>query len=210
MQPAAWPLRKRWGAVSLAGTCLRALARVAAPGVVACALGAVACGGGESPVKPPQPPVDTSKPPVVTPNASVDVSVAVDQGTPISPYVYGSNQDYSGNAWTARRLGGNRLTGYNWLNNFSNAGSDYLHQSDDYMLWVSGLPASVGPAGVITHFHDQSLAMGAASIVTLQMAGYVSADGSGPVTVPQTAPSSRWSRVAKCTVTTLPSRLMRP
>ena len=29
----------------------------------------------------------------------------------ISPYIYGSNQDFSGVALTARRIGGNRMTG---------------------------------------------------------------------------------------------------
>lgn len=137
-------------------------------------------------------PPDTTTPPATSVAATVDVA----QGrTAISPYIYGSNQDYAGNVWTVRRYGGNRLTGYNWTNNFSNAGNDYQHQSDDYLLWVAGLSGSVGPGGAMTHFHDQSLAMGAASILTLQMAGYVAKDGSGPVTQGQTAPSARWARV---------------
>ena len=50
----------------------------------------------------------------------------------ISPYIYGMNlrkefshtsEDYS----TMVRLGGNRLTGYNWENNASNAGADWHH-----------------------------------------------------------------------------------
>ncbi len=137
-------------------------------------------------------------PPDTTPTPAARVAATIDPGQDrreISPYIYGSNQDYSGVTWTVRRYGGNRLTGYNWTNNFSNAGSDYLHQSDDYLLWVAGLPGSVGPAGAMTHFHDQSLAMGAASILTLQMAGYVARDGSGPVTEAQAAPSPRWARV---------------
>ena len=106
-----------------------------------------------------------------TVTVSVHVNVATDQDrTPISPLVYGSNQDYSGLKWTIRRLGGNRLTGYNWENNFSNAGADYIHSSDTYMLSASGLSDadSVNPGTVVTHFHDQSLAMGAASIITVR------------------------------------------
>lgn len=114
---------------------------------------------------------------------------------PISPYIYGSNQDRgSGDRWTVRRLGGNRLTGYNWENNFSNAGSDYQHSSDLFLITNAGLPTARAsePGLVATHFHDQSLQQNAESIITLQMAGYVSRDGNGSVTEGQTAPSSRW------------------
>jgi len=96
----------------------------------------------------------------------------------------------------ARRYGGNRLTGYNWETNASNAGTDYINESDNYL--VSGLPANEQstPAIALTAFHDQSLAAGTPyTILTLQMAGYVSADESGSVTAAQTAPSSRWDLV---------------
>jgi mannan endo-1,4-beta-mannosidase len=133
-----------------------------------------------------------------TVTVSVHVNVATDQErTPISPLVYGSNQDYTGVKWTIRRLGGNRLTGYNWENNFSNAGADYIHSSDTFMLSVMGLSDadSVNAGTVLTHFHDQSLAMGAASIITVPVAGYVSADNKGAVSVAETAPSARWVKV---------------
>ena len=128
------------------------------------------------------------------------VDVAIDAGqdrAPISPYVYGSNQDYAGNVWTVRRFGGNRTTGYNWETNFSNAGADYLHQSDLYLVTNAGLPASDAaiPARVVTYFHTQSLNMEAQSIITLQMAGYAAADANGPVSVTETAPSARWVTV---------------
>jgi len=59
------------------------------------------------------------------------------------------------------------------------------------------LPASDAaiPARVVTHFHDLSVVMGAQSIVTLQMAGYASADARGTVQPSETAPSARWVRV---------------
>jgi len=40
------------------------------------------------------------------------------------------------------RVGGNRLTAYNWETNASNAGSDYLYENDDYLSAsnVSGYP----------------------------------------------------------------------
>ena len=56
---------------------------------------------------------------------------------PISPYIYGTNQLLTGGeGWTALRQGGNRLTGYNWENNASNAGSDYYQESDNYLVDV--------------------------------------------------------------------------
>jgi mannan endo-1,4-beta-mannosidase len=85
----------------------------------------------------------------------------------ISPLIYGSNgqsSDWDANI-TARRLGGNRMTGYNWENNASNMGSDYDASSanDNYMTWVMGIPASKEnvPGIVLTSFHDTSIAMGA-------------------------------------------------
>jgi hypothetical protein len=130
--------------------------------------------------------------------ATTNVSITVDptaERTSISPYIYGTNQDFTNTAdYTARRLGGNRMTGYNWENNASNAGSDWLHSSDDYMCSsiVSGCNA---PGATVTKFHDISVANGSYSLVTLQMAGYVAADKNGTVSGSEAAPSSRWRSV---------------
>jgi hypothetical protein len=45
---------------------------------------------------------------------------------PISRYIYGVNQPLNGpySRLTYTRLGGNRWTVYNWVNNASNAGND--------------------------------------------------------------------------------------
>lgn len=134
-------------------------------------------------------------------NGSADVTLTIDTErarAPISPYIYGSNQDRSSDdVWTVRRLGGNRLTGYNWETNASNAGDDWQHSSDHFLLTDAGIPEAQWdePARVMTHFHDRSLDIGAASIITLQMAGYVANDDSGTVSAAETAPSSRWDRV---------------
>jgi hypothetical protein len=132
--------------------------------------------------------------------ADLPIRITVDPGAgtvPISPYIYGTNQDLPGVATPgSRRIGGDRLTGYNWETNASNAGNDYIDNSDNFM--VSGLPASQQgiPAIALTNFHDQSLAEGTPyTVVTLQMAGYVAADENGPVTAAQAAPSSRWNQV---------------
>jgi len=117
----------------------------------------------------------------------------------ISPLIYGSNGqsvDWDENI-TSRRLGGNRLTGYNWENNFSNAGTDYLNESDNYLPYVSNLPDSeyLKPNAVYNAFHDTSVAMSCYTVLTLPMAGYVAADGSGVVQDSETAPSVRWKTV---------------
>jgi hypothetical protein len=113
----------------------------------------------------------------------------------ISPYIYGTNELY--NRATAQRLGGNRMTGYNWENNASNAGVDWLHNSDDYLPWHFGVADSnyEKPAAAIVHYHNQSLASGAYSLITLPMAGYVAKDKNGPVQAGEAAPSARWAYV---------------
>jgi mannan endo-1,4-beta-mannosidase len=163
--------------------------------VVAAAL--AACGGSDAPsspggttIPPPGGGTSTAK--------TVNVSIAVDQDrAAISPLIYGTNQDAGQSFWTVRRNGGNRATGYDWENNFSNAGNDYFHNSDLFNITSLGLPSSDAsiPGRAVTYVHDQSLAMGAQTIITLQMAGYVAADGNGPVTAAQTAPSTRWVSV---------------
>lgn len=118
------------------------------------------------------------------------------QRAPISPYIYGSNPGLSGDEnLAARRSGGNRLTGYNWENNYSNAGSDWYHHSDRYL--VQSLPGSqqLVPGIMQTRFHDSALAAGQLSVVTLQMAGFVAADDDGTVDEADTAPSDRWKQV---------------
>ena len=58
------------------------------------------------------------------------------QRTPISPFVYGHNHpEWGKQGWTAplSRVGGNRLTAYNWETNASNAGSDSHQQYDKLM-----------------------------------------------------------------------------
>jgi mannan endo-1,4-beta-mannosidase len=117
---------------------------------------------------------------------------------PISPYIYGMCNGGYDNA-TIRRQGGNRMTGYNWENNASNAGADYFHQNDNYLPWVMGIPMALenNPGIVTTAFHDSALAHGAISAVTLQMAGYVAKDKNGTsVEAGEAAPSNRWVQIA--------------
>jgi hypothetical protein len=116
----------------------------------------------------------------------------------ISPYIYGANQEMAFDpGFTAKRLGGNRLTGYNWENNMSSAGSDWQHFNDGYLLTLFGgdLSARADEPGAVAEAFHETRFPGAYSLVTLQMAGYVSADGNRTVTPNQTAPSERWREV---------------
>lgn len=93
---------------------------------------------------------------------------------PISPYIYGDNgPDWSRGGVTLTRSGGNRLTAYNWENNASNAGSDYMFQNDDFMCSGTGCDA---PGEAMRRYVMDTFAHHASAIVTLPMAGYVSAD----------------------------------
>lgn len=110
----------------------------------------------------------------------------------ISPYLYGSNgfNNYAGANMNCMRMGGNRLTGYNWENNASNAGTDWQNSSDGY------LSNSLIPGKAVTDFVDNCRTLGQKSLVTVQMAGYVAADKNGSVQASEVAPSKRWKEVA--------------
>ena len=94
----------------------------------------------------------------------------------ISPYVYGTNQgDLTKEAkgLTLTRMGGNRLSAYNWETNASNAGSDYLYENDNYMS------TSTVPGQAMKVAAQAASASAASIIMTVPMAGWVSADENG-------------------------------
>lgn len=118
---------------------------------------------------------------------------------PISPYIYGTNDELTGTEnWTSFRMGGNRMTTYNWENNASNAGKDDGWRSDGYVPWFFGNimdRAKWNIPGIgATAFHDRANARGAYTLITLQTAGYVAAD-KNDTAVTETAPNSRWVEV---------------
>lgn len=96
---------------------------------------------------------------------------------PISRYIYGVNEaPLGGTAWpnlTFRRVGGNRWTAYNWVNNASNAGSDYIFQNDDYLGGGNTPGGAVIPA--IKNASDHNAAL----LLTVPINGYVAADKNG-------------------------------
>jgi hypothetical protein len=173
-----------------------------------------ACGGGgsgdgsaaapppaptPSPVSAPAPvpaPAPAPAPvPNPSPSPSPDVTITLTPASTraISRYIYGLNF-YNGitNAPplpTLDRAGGNRWTAYNWENNASNAGSDYLYESDNY------LSDSSTPGEAVRALIAADRAVGAASLVTLQLQGWVSADESGPVSTSNPPDTTRFKPV---------------
>jgi fibronectin type 3 domain-containing protein len=130
-------------------------------------------------------------------NAVADVTITIDPAKtkPISPYIYGTNF-YSGNTspqpnFTFDRDGGNRWTAYNWINNGSNAGSDYFYENDSYLC--NGSCNSSIPAEAVRTFIAADQAAGLASLVTFQMQGYVSVDTTN-VQVPMPFPNLTYFR----------------
>ena len=109
----------------------------------------------------------------------------------ISPWIYGSNSANIA-ARTFDRSGGNRMTGYNWENNASNAGSDWYHHSDYGLV---GNQSNAPPGSAVRSMITGAGTSGRAALVTVPMAGYVAADGNGTVDESQVAPSSRWKKV---------------
>ena len=117
---------------------------------------------------------------IASAQTTVNFSINTQQSVkPISRFIYGVNQslngDYSNATFT--RVGGNRLTAYNWENNASNAGSDWYFQNDNY------LGGGNTPGGAVSPSIQNASDHNAGIILTVPMAGYVSADklGNGDV-----------------------------
>jgi hypothetical protein len=133
--------------------------------------------------------------------STVNIDTSAERSA-ISPYIYGSNYDFEGyegtipSVSTASRLGGNRLTGYNWENNASNAGTEWKNSSDNYLTMHLSEDKQNIPGIVVTNFQDGCLKNGDSySLVTLPMAGYAAKDKNGTVSEAETAPSARWVEV---------------
>jgi fibronectin type 3 domain-containing protein len=143
---------------------------------------------------------------------TADVTITIDptKTKPISPFIYGLNF-YFAEAnpplhLTLDRAGGNRWTAYNWENNASNAGSDFLYESDSF------LSSSNVPAEAVRSLVAQDQAGNMASLVTLQLQGLVSADENGPVSITNPPDVSRFKTVVdkKSTVSAAPFTLTPP
>ncbi|HXJ20798.1 MAG TPA: glycoside hydrolase family 44 protein [Polyangia bacterium] len=107
--------------------------------------------------------------------ADVTFTIRTDMDVhPISPLIYGWNgaDAIADDGQTVVRAGGNRWTAYNWENNASNAGSDYLFQNDDY------LDSSTAPGDAVKSTLDPAKSHGAAALITIPIVDYVAADTS--------------------------------
>jgi hypothetical protein len=105
--------------------------------------------------------------------AQVVSTINGSQAQPISSYVYGTNDPTVVPSATFVRLGGNRWTAYNWENNYSNAGSDYIFENDTL------LSPSRTPGAAVLPTLNASKISGAATLLTIPTNGYVSADSYG-------------------------------
>ena len=160
-------------------------------GIAAAALIA-GCGGGSSAAAAPTPPAPAAAPtPAPAPDVTVTMTPSITHA--ISPWIYGLNSLNSTSGapplTTLDRTGGNRWTAYNWENNASNAGSDYLYESDAF------LSSSTTPAEAVRAIIAADRAAGAASLVTIQMQGWVAADESGPVSTSNPPDTTRFKPI---------------
>jgi len=124
-------------------------------------------------------------------NPATTVTVNTRAWSPISPYIYGINPPSTagtnwgglGYGYTFARQGGNRLTAYNWENNASNAGSDWYYEND-------GLMGATDESGWAQRTFIQAvIGSSAIPLVTIPMAGYVSADKNPPGDVRNSGPN---------------------
>ncbi|MDR0974469.1 MAG: glycoside hydrolase family 44 protein [Ruminococcus sp.] len=116
----------------------------------------------------------------------------------ISPYIYGVNVGTDLNLVSpgSLRLGGNRLTAYNWENNLSNAGSDYDNNTDKYL--VSQVPDDLkfkpGAPTLAISYEAETRGI-PYTLTTLQVQGYVASNTPGRVNPEFAAPSKYWFEV---------------
>ncbi len=130
---------------------------------------------------------------------ALDVTVDVNSAKKsISPYIYGINDaGYLDDVTTtAVRQGGNRYSAYNWENNFSNAGSDWVNSSDTFLTNGYTEEEAKTPGACALHLSEDCVSHNIPyKMATIQMAGYASADADGEVTPEEAAPSARWKQV---------------
>lgn len=131
--------------------------------------------------------------------AQTTVSVTIDSENtfPINPMIYGYNQDQSypdaEENWGSRRLGGNRMSVFNWENGASNSGVDVANFTNDNRIpsLVGTLWDNRNDAGeVYRKFHQDNLDAGIKSIITVPILGWAAADKDGANST--NPPSSRW------------------
>ena len=132
---------------------------------------------------------------------TTDVTISVNSDKTvrkISPYIYGVNSgvDLTQVKAGSFRLGGNRMSAYNWENNMSNAGSDYKNLSDMYLVQNAAQEFRTVPGGAALDASKSAADNNVPyTLLTLQMLGYVSSSKRGSVTENNAAPSDYWKKV---------------
>lgn len=128
-----------------------------------------------------------------------DITVYPSEGhKAVSPYIYGVNSgvDLSAVSAKAFRLGGNRMSAYNWENNMSNAGSDWHNSADMYLVTNAAREFRQVPGGAALNASFEAKNGNIPyTLLTLQMLGYVSSSKQGQLTAEMAAPSEYWKKV---------------
>ncbi len=121
----------------------------------------------------------------------------------ISPLIYGYNQNHEDSTQAemnlhSRRLGGNRMSTFNWEENVENSGEGtnssfcYIQNTILKGLWNDQFIAG----SAYSKFHSDNLANDLTSIITVPLLGWVAADKNRAVsTGPQGADSLRWKEL---------------
>lgn len=116
----------------------------------------------------------------------------------ISPYIYGVNSGVDLSTVSAKsfRLGGNRMSAYNWENNMSNAGSDWNNSADMYLITTAADEFKRVPGGAALNASKEARDGNVPyTLLTLQMLGYVSSSKRGQLNENMKAPSEYWLEV---------------
>ncbi|MBQ7783129.1 MAG: glycoside hydrolase family 44 protein, partial [Oscillospiraceae bacterium] len=121
-----------------------------------------------------------------------------EKGRSISPYIYGVNSGVDLGKVSAKsfRLGGNRMTAYNWENNMSNAGSDWHNSADNYLITKAADQFKRVPGGAaLNASYEAAEGNVPYTLLSLQMLGYVSSSKKGQLTEKMAAPSEYWREI---------------
>ncbi|MCR4742487.1 MAG: hypothetical protein K5866_06430 [Treponema sp.] len=128
------------------------------------------------------------------------INVTIDLSAPtksISPYIFGVNDGVDLKKLQAGsiRLGGNRMTAYNWESNKSNAGSDWYNNSDNYLINRIRSQFKRTPAGPALNVIEDARQFNVPyTLLTLQMAGYV-ANKDGKMTADNSLDGEDWCKI---------------
>lgn len=136
---------------------------------------------------------------VTAEQSASDITVYPSQGhKAVSPYIYGVNSGVDLSTVSAKsfRLGGNRMSAYNWENNMSNAGSDWHNTADMYLITNAAQEFRQVPGGAaLNALYEAKNGNVPYTLLTLQMLGYVSSSKKGRLTEKMAAPSEYWKEV---------------